>query len=87
MPCRTFAFTLALTSVVTGASAALVTEPPRDGGVDGSAVALTEAVRPVPRAEARASLRGATLTAPIPASVALFGAALCGLGLVHRARG
>jgi hypothetical protein len=44
-------------------------------------------VRPLPQAEARASLRDATLTAPIPASVALFGAALCGLGLVYRARG
>ncbi len=84
MPWRSVAFGLALSLTVSPGWAALVpetatrpAEPPRP------VFAMAEPVHDVTSTRPWAE---APLTAPLPTSVALFGAALCGLGLVYRHR-
>lgn len=87
MSCRTLAFIIALLVAPTVGLAAVVGEPVERSVSAQALLALTDRVEPMPDAERGTSLRDAPLTAPIPASIALFGAALCGLGLVYRGQG
>lgn len=67
--------------LVAGASAAPgVADSPSTATV----FAMADVEQPVAPATEREGLAGATLSAPLPASVTLFGAALLGLGLLSR---
>lgn len=86
MRARTTLLAVALVLAAAPALGAVVSEPSADALGRDSVFAMAAAAEPLEAPRDVDGLAEATMAAPLPAGVAAVGAALLGLGLVHRRR-
>ena len=88
MPARPLMDTVIVLILTTPASSAVMTYPSAESTDRGrGTLAMVETIEPAAPAPAAPGIADAARAAPLPAGIALVGAALLGFGLLRRRRG